>query len=145
MADDPDSGSGEEEEKLDTAEFLSDDWVEQPVAYLRRDLITYAVGIGCHELDFVYEDADDFAAFPTYPVVLSSKGPDQDVVDFPSDTMVEGPEAPDLPGVRAGLDGERYIEKVRPLDPDGAELTLRSKIVGIHARGSGASSAGART
>ena len=27
----------------------------QLVAYLRRDLITYAVGIGCDELDFVYE------------------------------------------------------------------------------------------
>eukprot|EP01051_Picozoa_sp_SAG22_P013063 SAG22_NODE_1423_length_4464_cov_2.703551_3_plen_423_part_00 len=142
MADDPaDTGSSDEEEEktVDTAEFLSEEWVEQPVAYLQRDLITYAVGIGCHELDFVYEDADDFSAFPTYPVVLSFKGPDQDVVEFPSDTMVEGPESPDLPGVRAGLDGERYIEKVRPLDPDGAELTLRSKIVGIHARGSGAS------
>ena len=79
----------DEEEIVDTAEFLTD-WVEQvsqeplpqhpgdqalfpasfcypltfyfctlpspqPVAYLRRDLITYAVGIGCDELDFVYE------------------------------------------------------------------------------------------
>ena len=85
--------SDSDEEIVDTAEFLSEDWVEQvrarafrslaaasklpacqhcrrccsaaapdqrpassqPVAYLTRDLITYAVGIGCDELDFVYE------------------------------------------------------------------------------------------
>lgn len=44
------------------------------------------------------------------------------MVEFPSETMVDGPEAPDLPGVRAGLDGERYIEKVRPLDPGGGQM-----------------------
>jgi peroxisomal enoyl-CoA hydratase 2 len=125
---------------VDSAQFLTQDWVEQPVSYLKRDLLTYALGIGCTELRFTHENDEDFAAFPTYPVALLFKGEEQDVVDFPSDVMTEGPEMPELPGwAGVALDGERYIEKVSELDPDGGELTLRSKVVGVHKRGSGAS------
>ena len=125
---------------METASFLSAEWVEQPVAYNTRDLLLYALGVGCTKLRHTFEQDMDFEAFPTYPVVLSFKGPDVDVVDFPSDTMIEGPEMPELPGwMGVALDGERYIEKVEPLDPEGGELTLRSRLVGIHKRGSGAS------
>ena len=134
-------GSEDGDEKdIDAAKYLTKDWVVQPVSYLKRDLLTYAVGIGCTELCYTYENDDDFVAFPTYPVALLFKGEENEVVDFPSDVMTEGPEMPELPGwAGVALDGERYIEKVRELDPDGEELTLRSKIVGIHKRGSGAS------
>ena len=54
-------------------------WVEQKVSYNKRDLLTYAIGIGCTELNFVYENNPGFAAFPTYPIVLGFKGTDQDV------------------------------------------------------------------
>jgi len=123
---------------LETKDWLNK-WVEQKVAYNKRDLLTYALGIGCDELNWVYENDPDFAAFPTYPIVLQFKGADQDVVSFPSETMAEGPNMPPLPGVRVALDGERYIEKVSELDPDGGELTLKSRIIGCHKRGSGAS------
>ena len=33
-------------------------WTEQKFAYNQRDLITYAVGIGCTELRFVYENRE---------------------------------------------------------------------------------------
>eukprot|EP00808_Paulinella_micropora_P007111 g4174.t1 len=118
-------------EEVNAAQFL-DKWVKQEVAYLKRDLLTYAVGIGCSELNFVYENHDSFEAFPTYPIVLSFKGKDQDVVSFPSPAMMEGPPQPGLPGVKAGLDGERYIEKLADLDPDGGKLFLKSRIAGIH-------------
>ena len=46
--------------------------------------------------------------------------------------MQEGPSLPPLTGVKTVLDGERYIEKVQPLDVDGAQLRLQSRNVGIH-------------
>lgn len=127
-----------EDEIVETASYLNK-WVEQKVAYNKRDLLTYAVGIGCTELNFVYENHDDFSAFPTYPIVLNFKGTDQDVVSFPSEAMMEGAPMPVLPGTRVGLDGERYIECIRPLDVDGGDLTMKSRIIGVHKRGSGAS------
>ena len=49
---------------------------DQPVSWNRRDLLLYSVGIGAgaEDLDYVYEFAHDFRAFPTYPVVLGLKG-----------------------------------------------------------------------
>jgi hypothetical protein len=55
-----------------------------PVSYMTRDLLLYAVGIGATNLNYVYEFADEFAAFPTYPVCLAFKGDDPDAVSFPS-------------------------------------------------------------
>jgi 3-hydroxyacyl-CoA dehydrogenase/3a,7a,12a-trihydroxy-5b-cholest-24-enoyl-CoA hydratase len=53
--------------------------------------------------------------------------------------MMEGPELPPLPGVKVALDGERYVEMIRPLDPEGSEITMKSRLIGIHKRGTGAS------
>jgi hypothetical protein len=53
--------------------------------------------------------------------------------------MQSGPRLPPIPGVRVGLDGERYVEMLRPIPTDGGEFTLRERIVGVHKRGSGAS------
>ena len=44
-----------------------------------------------------------------------------------------------LPGVKVGLDGERYVEMIRPLSPEGGEITIKSRLIGIHKRGTGAS------
>lgn len=108
------------------------------VAYNKRDLILYAIGIGATHLRYVYEDHEDFAAFPTYPIVLSFKGDDQDVVSFPSPAMIRAGSFPPLPGTKVGLDGERYIERIRSIDPEGAkELHLKSRLIGVHKRGSG--------
>ena len=96
--------------------------------------------ISCHaDLKYVYEFHDEFAAFPTYPVVLSFKGTEQGVCSFPSEAMMKTMRSPPLPGAMGGLDGERYIERVAPLNPQGDDLILQSRLVGIHKRGSGAS------
>ena len=87
----------------------------------------------------VDQNDSDFAAFPTYPIVLAFKGTDQDVVSFPSPAMMLGPKTPPLPGIKVGLDGERYIEQLKPLDPEGGELSLKTRLIGVHKRGSGAS------
>lgn len=125
-------------ELTETEEYLNK-WAEQKVSYNKRDLLTYAVGIGCDDMNFVYENDENFAAFPTYPIVLNFKGTDQDVVQFPSEAMTQGPLMPPLKGVKVGLDGERCIEKINELDVEGAELTMKSRLIGVHKRGSGAS------
>lgn len=72
------------------------------MSYNSRDLLLYALGIGCtvgstnsdckddgkllrSEMRFLYEGHPDFSAFPTYPLVLPSKGASSDVVAFPGD------------------------------------------------------------
>jgi peroxisomal enoyl-CoA hydratase 2 len=122
---------------IDTGQYLNK-WTVQDVSYLKRDLLLYSVGIGEEGLNFTYENSKDFEAFPTYPIVLSFKGTDQDALSFPSKAMMEGPRLPPLPGVVAGLDGERYIEKVNELPKDGAQLILKQRVAGIQKKGSGA-------
>ena len=123
---------------LDTAPYLNK-WVEQDVSYLTRDLLVYAQGIGCTELNYVYEHDGDFAAFPTFPIILPFKGQAIDIVDFPSECMKNGPKNPPFKGVVTGVDGERYIEMLTPIPTEGASFGLKSAIVGVHKRGSGVS------
>lgn len=124
--------------QMDTSQFLNK-WVEQKAAYNQRDLILYALGVGAKELNWAYEHDSNFAAFPTFPLVLLFKGDSFDVVSFPSPMMQDGPALPPLPGIKVGLDGERYVECIRPLNPEGGELTVKSRLIGIHKRGTGAS------
>jgi hypothetical protein len=43
------------------------------------------------ELRFLYEDHEEFCAFPTFPLVLPFKGTAHDVVPFPSPTLFSFP------------------------------------------------------
>ena len=123
---------------METGSYLNK-WTEQKAAYNQRDLLLYALGIGATDLRFAYEMDGDFAAFPTYPLVLLFKGDAEDVVSFPSPAMMEAPALPPLPGIKVGLDGERYVEMIRPLDPAGGKVTIKSRLIGVHKRGTGAS------
>lgn len=124
-------------EQVDVTEFLGKESSIR-VSYNRRDLILYALGIGCDELSYTYEGHDDFAAFPTYPIVLNFKGADTDVVTFPSPAMMDSMVVPPLPGTRVGLDGERFLEVINPLPTEETELQLTTKLIGVHKRGKGA-------
>lgn len=107
------------------------------ISYNTRDLLIYAVGIGCDELKYVYEGDPNFSVFPTFPITLAFKGTSSDVVSFPSPPMLKMPIIP-FEGIRTVLDGEREIIKVGNLSIEGSELTLKSRIIGVHCRGSGA-------
>ena len=50
---------------MDTNQYLNQ-WITQKAAYNKRDLLTYALGIGATDLKWAYEMDSDFAAFPTY-------------------------------------------------------------------------------
>jgi len=108
------------------------------VSYNPRDLIIYAIGIGSDDLRFVYEHDADFAPFPTYPIVLGFKGTSSSIVNFPSEPMIKTSTIPPIKGTKVMLDGERYLEVVNPLPKEGAELTLKNTLLGIHKRGQGA-------
>ncbi|KXS18725.1 MaoC-like dehydratase [Gonapodya prolifera JEL478] len=103
-----------------------------PVKYNKRDLILYAVGIGCDEMRFIYENDSDFTAFPTYPIVLPFRGTSFDVVDF---FMSQLHLAVPIPGVDLDptkvLDGERSIEFYEAI-PLEADLVIRSRISNVY-------------
>jgi len=122
---------------MDTSQFTNGEEVSAPVEYNARELILYALGIGSKDPKYTYELNDDFAAFPTYPIVLMFKGDSLTTLPFPSETMMKFPQAP-LKGVKVGLDAEKVIEKVNELPKDGAKLKLVGRTVGVHKKGSGA-------
>ncbi|KAJ7111480.1 peroxisomal dehydratase [Mycena epipterygia] len=53
----------------------------KPVSWNKRDLLTYACGVGAkaEDLGLVYELDKSFAALPTFPVVLPFKGDSQEL------------------------------------------------------------------
>ncbi|TMW58674.1 hypothetical protein Poli38472_010233 [Pythium oligandrum] len=106
-------------------------------SYNQRDLMLYAAGIGETDLQFTYEFHDNFAAFPLYPVVLGFKGTSHDVVPFPPPTMASFPEG--FPPVNPAnmLHGEQSLELFRPLDPNGATLQCKGKVISFYDKGSG--------
>jgi acyl dehydratase len=156
---------------METAPFVGQ-WASQRVSFRRRDALLYALGIGIgtgtpEEDRFVYEGANEFSVFPTFPLVLGQRGTTSGgILPFPSPAMTRGSREPPLPGTKFVLDGERHLEVFHPLplppldavargpsaargdhppdtddddlcDPP-VHLELRSRLVGVHARGSGA-------
>jgi len=117
---------------MDLSKFVGQ-WTESEASYNTRDAIIYALGIGCSEQHFIYENDPNFAVFPTIPFALLFKGTSQDVLPFPP----PGAAMPKfvLPGTRAGLDGERFMEQHGALSAKGMRLKVRSRIVGVHKRG----------
>ncbi|KIO28266.1 hypothetical protein M407DRAFT_230779 [Tulasnella calospora MUT 4182] len=114
---------------------------DQPVAWTKKDLLLYAVGIGAKkdDLPFVYELDKSFAAFPTFPVVLNLKGQSTDVTDF--NKLVQDSEpVPGLPKFdpRRIVHGSQSIESLKPLPTEsGGDWKLKRRIIGIHENKSG--------
>jgi len=108
------------------------------VSYNRRDLILYALGVGASEQAFVYENSSNFAALPTFPVVLGFKGESSDIVPFGQGGSV----GTDIPGVpkfdlNMILHGEQSVEIVRPL-PLSGYFENRATVLGVYDKGKGA-------
>lgn len=122
---------------VDVAKILSAPEQTYEATYNQRDLLLYAAGIGESDLQFTYEFHENFAAFPLYPVVLGFKGNSQDVVPFPPPTAINFPEGFPVVNPANMLHGEQSLELFRPLDPDGASLTAKSKIISFFDKGSG--------
>lgn len=100
-------------------------WSEpQEIKYNTKDVLLYNIGVGCTDLRFAYERHPSFSVFPTFPIRFGGAGAwDR----FPTTT----------PGLN--IDGERYLEVLRPLPPKGGRLLAKSRVCGFHDKGSTAS------
>jgi (3R)-3-hydroxyacyl-CoA dehydrogenase / 3a,7a,12a-trihydroxy-5b-cholest-24-enoyl-CoA hydratase / enoyl-CoA hydratase 2 len=122
---------------VDTA--LGYEFPPQKSSYDEKDLSLYALGVGAGqnanasdsgELKYVYENAGDFAALPTFGVVPA--------LGMVFEMFKRGETAP---GMNYGFDrilhGEQYTELKRPLPPS-AKLTHKAKVKDIFDKGKGA-------
>lgn len=113
----------------------------QPVAWNRRDLLTYAVsiGVGPKDLDYAYEREAGFRAFPTYPVVLALKGTSQDTTVF-SEMVSSRAAVPGFPSLDLNtvVHGEQSIEIHAPIPlVSGEGWKLEKRISAVHDRPTG--------
>jgi len=105
----------------------------KPVAWNKRDLLIYAVGVGAKpdDLNLVYELDKSFAALPTYPVVLVFKGDSQEVNSFAS---VMGAPVPGMPPVDINkmVHGSQSIQILKDLPlASGPGWTWTTKYTGV--------------
>ncbi len=54
------------------------------IAYDKRDVLLYAVGVGIRDLRFVYEGHPRFGVFPTFPIRWGGAGAPIDRTAIPS-------------------------------------------------------------
>lgn len=143
---------------LDTSQFITGQWSDNPVSYNTRDLLIYAVGIGCgsesrtghnsnhSDVRYIYELDKNFAAFPTFPIILPMKGNTQDIdTNASAESYFRRVKAQGkkgglkFKGVRAGVDYERYIERVKDIPIKNIpNMKLRQRLIGVHKKRSGA-------
>ncbi|KAI5811595.1 putative peroxisomal dehydratase [Peziza echinospora] len=115
------------------------------VAWMKRDLLLFAnsIGVLADELHFLYELHPSFSAFPTYPIVLSFKHTDQDVIDFYARTLAASagkfafPEGIPRPDPKRTVDGQRHLTVIKPIPFEGkkGEWELRARCLGVYDKG----------
>lgn len=100
-------------------------WSE-PVAisYAERDVLLYAVGIGCADLRFAYEHHPQFAVFPTFAIRWGGAG-----------LVLDATALPPSPGPLT-IDAERQLELLAPL-PLAGTVQVRSRLLAVYPRGKG--------
>jgi len=107
---------------------------DKPVAWNKRDLLIYAAGVGAKadDFQFVYELDPNFAAIPTYPVVLPFKLNDYDVNLFSERMKVRS--VPGLPPLNPNrvVHATQSIEIIKPLPlVSGEGWTWKSRYTGV--------------
>ena len=95
-----------------------------PITYSQRDVLLYAVGIGCADLRFTFEGHVDFAVFPTFAIRWGGAGIALDAVALPPS-----------PGPLT-IDAERSLELLAPL-PLAGTVQVRSRLLSVQPRGKG--------
>jgi len=107
-------------------ESVGKTWGPYEFTYSERDLIIYALGIGFtkQNLEYVYEGAKDFKAFPTYGVILpSNAGAEAFLSTKANFAMV--------------VHGEQRLQIHNPL-PKGGTVQTTATLEGVYDKGSGA-------
>ncbi|EIW79595.1 hypothetical protein CONPUDRAFT_58660 [Coniophora puteana RWD-64-598 SS2] len=112
---------------------------DQPVSWTKKDVITYAVGVGAKadQLSLVYGAHKAWGPLPTFPVVLPLKGTDTDVTDFSAKVDVPPPALPKMSADRV-VHGTQSIEILRDLPAaSGPGWKFQRRCVGVHENKSG--------
>ncbi|MCX5916105.1 MAG: MaoC/PaaZ C-terminal domain-containing protein [Deltaproteobacteria bacterium] len=107
-------------------ESVGKTWGPYEFTYSERDLIIYALGVGFtkQNLEYVYEGAKDFKAFPTYGVILpSNAGAEAFLSTQANFAMV--------------VHGEQGLQIHNPL-PKGGTVQTTTTLEGVYDKGSGA-------
>ena len=94
------------------------------ITYTQRDVLLYAVGIGCADLRFAFEQHPQFAVFPTFAIRWGAAG-----------LVIDPAVIPHTPGPLM-LDAERLLEHLAPLPTEGT-VTVRSRLISAQPRGKG--------
>ncbi|KAI1295152.1 hypothetical protein EDD11_007966 [Mortierella claussenii] len=110
----------------------------QPVVYTSRDLMLYALSIGVTptELQFLYENHPQFAAFPTYPLVLGLKKDTHGVSLYGAGGKEDVPGIPPFDPNKL-VHGDQSLEILRTPLPLGGEYELRTTVTGVYDKGKG--------
>ncbi len=95
-----------------------------PITYTQRDVLLYAVGIGCADLRFTFEGHADFAVFPTFAIRWGGAG-----------IALDAAALPPSPGPLT-IDAERSLELLAPLPLTGT-VSVRSRLLSVQPRGKG--------
>ncbi len=95
------------------------------IEYTQRDVLLYAVGIGCSELRHTFEQHPQFAVFPTFAIRWGHAG-----------LKIDAAALPHSPGPLL-LDAERQLELLVPLPLQGT-VHVRSRLLAVHPRPKGA-------
>lgn len=129
-------------QQVDLAKAAGHKHPSTPQTWTTREVLLFAnsIGVRAQELNLLYELHPDFAAFPTYPVLLPFRHADDnsEVVDF----LARSAGGKSLPGVpklnyQRIVDGERYLEVIKPLpiSSKGYDFELQSSCVGVYDKG----------
>ncbi|KAI9567734.1 MaoC like domain-containing protein [Boletus coccyginus] len=124
----------------DLAQAVGHKTADQPVSWTRKDIITYALGVGAKkdDLALVYELDKAWGPLPTYPVVLGLKGDDTDVSLFAS--KIGADHIPGLPKLKSDrvVHATQSIEVLKDLPvASGPGWKLSSRICAVHENKSG--------
>mmetsp|Transcript_18085 Transcript_18085/g.23798 ORF Transcript_18085/g.23798 Transcript_18085/m.23798 type:complete len:348 (+) Transcript_18085:65-1108(+) len=100
------------------------------VSYTTRDLLLYALGVGCslpEDIHFLYEGHPNFAALPTYFLALIFKGTSNEIVPFTPDNVPLVPS-----GLGITLTNVFHLSQdlrvYKPLSCSGGEFTCTTNI-----------------
>jgi len=110
--------------------------------YNRRDMIIFALGIGCTNLKYIYENDPEFQVFPTMPFTLLFKSLSHDIEYYKREGNVKDPKnhfkLPALPDGGTFIDAFRTLEIVKPLSSKGDTVTSTLKLLSIQQKKNGA-------
>jgi len=110
--------------------------------YNKRDVILFALGIGCTEMKYIYENDSRFQAFPTMPLTLLFRNVSHDIWDASQVKRIKDSEKifklPTSPKGGTRIDAYRILEILKPLPTGGDILRSTSKLKSIQQKRNGA-------